>query len=134
MVELRDNPGYETRDAQISPLVKTGLFIFALMVISFVSMTILFRVFNYYQPMFDDPVPPLATARVINNSPRLQVDPPAEKLAYDRKTEEMLSSLLNDGGMTNDQAVSEITNKLGSMAGSHALEILQQWKEEDDGV
>ena len=92
MVELRDNPGYETRDAQISPLVKTGLFIFALMVISFVSMTILFRVFNYYQPMFDDPVPPLATARVINNSPRLQVDPPAEKLAYDRKTEEMLSS------------------------------------------
>ena len=46
--------------------------------------------------------------------------------------EEMLSSLLNDGGMTNDQAVSEITNKLGSMAGSHALEILQQWKEEDN--
>ena len=50
------------------------------------------------------------------------------------ETEEMLSSLLNDGGMTNDQAVSEITNKLGSMAGSYALEILQQWKEEDDGV
>ena len=48
------------------------------------------------------------------------------------ETEEMLSSLLNDGGMTNDQAVSEITNKLGSMAGSYALEILQQWKEEDN--
>ena len=50
------------------------------------------------------------------------------------ETEEMLSSLLNDGGMTNDQAVSEITNKLGSMAGDYALKILQQWKEEDDGV
>ena len=48
------------------------------------------------------------------------------------ETEEMLSSLLNDGGMTNDQAVSEITNKLGSMASDHALEILQQWKEEDN--
>ena len=48
------------------------------------------------------------------------------------ETEEMLSSLLNDGGMTNDQAVSEINNKLGSMASSHASDILQQWKEEDN--
>jgi hypothetical protein len=48
------------------------------------------------------------------------------------ETEEMLSSLLNDEGMTNDQAVSEITNKLGSMAGDYAIEILQQWKEEDN--
>jgi hypothetical protein len=48
------------------------------------------------------------------------------------ETEEMLSSLLNDEGMTNDQAVSKINNKLGSMAGSYALEILQQWKEEDN--
>ena len=48
------------------------------------------------------------------------------------ETEEMLSSLLNDEGMTNDQAVSEITNKLGSMAGSHAIAILKQWKEEDN--
>lgn len=50
------------------------------------------------------------------------------------ETEILLVFLLNEQGMTNDQAVSEITNKLGSMAGSHALEILQQWKEEDDGV
>ena len=50
------------------------------------------------------------------------------------ETEEMLSSLLNDEGMTNDQAIGRIETKLGSMAGSYALEILQQWKEEDDGV
>tara|TARA_B100000700_G_scaffold260012_1_gene295227 strand:- start:95 stop:475 length:381 start_codon:yes stop_codon:yes gene_type:complete len=92
MAELPNNPGYETTDAHISPLVKTGAFIFALMVASFVSMIVLFRVFNYYQPLFDDPVPPLAPARVINDSPRLQVDPPAQKIAHDRKTEEMLSS------------------------------------------
>ena len=48
------------------------------------------------------------------------------------ETEEMLVMLLNDIGMTNDQAVKEINNKLGSMAGSYALEILQQWKEEDN--
>jgi len=47
-------------------------------------------------------------------------------------TEEMLSSLLNDEGMTNDQAVSEITNKLGGFAGNHALDILKKWKEEDN--
>ena len=48
------------------------------------------------------------------------------------EAEILLVFLLNDIGMTNDQAVSEITNKLGSMAGSHALAILKQWKEEDD--
>jgi len=48
------------------------------------------------------------------------------------ETEEMLVMLLNDIGMTNEQAVKEINNKLGSMAGSYALEILQQWKEEDN--
>ena len=48
--------------------------------------------------------------------------------------EEMLVELLNDMGMTNDQAVKEIDNKLGSMAGSHALEVLKQWKEEDNGI
>ena len=46
--------------------------------------------------------------------------------------EEMLVELLNDMGMTNDQAVKEIDNKLGSMASNHALESLQQWKEEDN--
>ena len=50
------------------------------------------------------------------------------------EAEILLVFLLNEQGMTNDQAVSEITNKLGSMAGSHALEVLKQWKEEDNGI
>ena len=50
------------------------------------------------------------------------------------EAEILLVFLLNDIGMTNEQAIKEITNKLGSMAGSHALAILKQWKEEDDGV
>ena len=92
MADLSDNPGYETTDAHIAPLVKTGVFIFLLMVVSFVSMIVLFRVFNYYQPLFDDPVPPLASARIVDDSPRLQIDPPAQKIAHDRKTQETLSS------------------------------------------
>ena len=50
------------------------------------------------------------------------------------EAEEMLVVLLNDIGMTNDQAIKEINNKLGSMASSHASDILQQWKEEDEEV
>ncbi len=92
MVEHIDNPGYETTDAQIAPLVSTGVFIFALMVVSFVSMIVLFRVFDYYQPLFDDPVPALAKARVVADSPRLQVDPPAQKIALDRDIQQTLNS------------------------------------------
>tara|TARA_R100000988_G_scaffold56163_1_gene28027 strand:- start:167 stop:349 length:183 start_codon:yes stop_codon:yes gene_type:complete len=48
------------------------------------------------------------------------------------EAEILLVFLLNDIGMTNDQAIKEINNKLGSMASSHASDILQQWKEEDN--
>ena len=92
MADTSKNPGYETTDAHIAPLAKTGVFIFLLMVVSFVSMIVLFRVFDYYQPLFDDPVPPLASVRIVDDSPRLQVDPPAQKIAHDRETRDMLSS------------------------------------------
>ena len=62
------------------------------MVVSFVSMIVLFRVFDYYQPLFDDPVPALAKARVVADSPRLQVDPPAQKIALDRDIQQTLNS------------------------------------------
>jgi len=48
------------------------------------------------------------------------------------ETEEMLVMLLNDIGMTNEQAIKEINKKLGGFAGNHALDILKQWKEEDN--
>ncbi len=74
-----NNSGYETTDARITPLAQTGLFIVALVVASFVGMIVLFRVFAYYQPLFDDPVPPLVADRIASDAPRLQVDPPKQK-------------------------------------------------------
>ncbi len=75
----RDNSGYETTDARVTPLAQTGLFIAALVIASFVAMIVLFRVFAYYQPLFDDPVPPLVADRIASDAPRLQVDPPKQK-------------------------------------------------------
>jgi hypothetical protein len=86
------NPGYETTDARITPLAQIGFFIAALMIVSFVSMILLFKIFAYYQPLFDDPIPPLADARVVDKGPRLQIDPPAQKLALRQSEEEILGS------------------------------------------
>ena len=87
-----ENPGYETTDARITPLVQTGFFIGLLVVVAFVSMIVLFKVFAYYQPLFDDPVPPLAASRIVNDGPRLQIDPPAQKLILERNAQETLES------------------------------------------
>ncbi len=73
------NPGYETTDARVTPLAQIGLFITALVIAAFIGMIVLFRVFAYYQPIFDDPVPPLVENRVDSAAPRLQVDPPKQK-------------------------------------------------------
>ena len=75
----QSNSGYETTDARVTPLAQTGLFLTVLVIASFVSMIVLFRVFAYYQPLFDDPVPPLVDNRVASDAPRLQVDPPRQK-------------------------------------------------------
>ena len=50
------------------------------------------------------------------------------------EAEEMLISLLNDVGMTNDQALRTIESKLGSLGREHAEGLLKMWKEEDDGI
>ena len=86
------NPGYETTDAHITPLALTGLSMAVLVVGSFISMIVLFKVFAYYQPTFDDPVPALASARVTSDAPRLQIDPPAQKIALQRIHKDVLSS------------------------------------------
>jgi len=86
------NPGYETTDARITPLAQTGLFITALVVASFVGMIVLFRVFAYYQPLFDDPVPPLVDNRVATDAPRLQVDPPKQKFELAQSEAAILNS------------------------------------------
>lgn len=87
-----NNSGYETTDARITPLAQTGLFIAALVIVSFVSMIVLFKVLAYYQPLFDDPVPPLVENRVASTAPRLQVDPPKQKFKLAQSEDALLSS------------------------------------------
>ena len=86
------NSGYETTDARVTPLAQTGLFIAALVIVSFVSMIVLFRVFAYYQPLFDDPIPPLADNRIASDAPRLQVDPPKQKFELAQSEAAILGS------------------------------------------
>ena len=73
------NPGYETTDAEIRPLVYTGVVILVLMFGSFIGIIPLFKILNYYQSYFDDEIPALVDQRVSNNEPRLQIDPPRQK-------------------------------------------------------
>ena len=86
------NSGYETTDARVTPLAQTGLFIAALIIVSFVSMIVLFRVFAYYQERFDDPVPPLVDNRIASDAPRLQVDPPKQKFELAQNEAAILNS------------------------------------------
>ena len=88
----QNNSGYETTDARVTPLAQTGLFITALVIASFVGMIVLFKVFAYYQPLFDDPVPPLVENRVASDAPRLQVDPPKQKSELAQSDAALLSS------------------------------------------
>ncbi len=91
-VHHRDNSGYETTDARVTPLAQIGLFIAALVIASFVGMIVLFKVFAYYQPLFDDPVPPLIADRIASTAPRLQVDPPKQKFELTQSEAALLGS------------------------------------------
>jgi hypothetical protein len=48
--------------------------------------------------------------------------------------EDMLSDLLNEQGMTNDQALRTIEEKLGKLARGGAEALLEKWKDEDNGI
>ena len=86
------NPGYETSDAQVGPFVKAGILLSALIVLSIVGMVVLFKIFNFYQPMFDDPVPPLADLRQTVSVPSLQIDPPRQKQELRQQEDDLLNS------------------------------------------
>jgi hypothetical protein len=72
--------GYETSDADIKPLAYFAIYLGIFIFISIVGMVVLFKFFDYYQSLYDNPTPPLAeTRRMAENIPRLQVDPPQQK-------------------------------------------------------
>lgn len=90
--EQASHPGYETSDAQVGPFVKAGILLSALIVLSIVGMVVLFKVLNFYQPMFDDPVPPLADLRRTASGPSLQIDPPRQKQELRQQEEDLLNT------------------------------------------
>lgn len=87
------NPGFETTDAHIKPLVITGVVVLLLMVGSFIGIIPLFKILGYYQPLFDEPVAPMAQERVTTLSePRLEIDPPRQKYVMTRQYNEVLNN------------------------------------------
>lgn len=86
-------PAFEQTDAQVKPLFITGIVVLVLMVASFIGIIPLFKILDYYQPLLDDPVAPMAQERVGTLSePRLQVDPPRQKFELAASAEALLSS------------------------------------------
>lgn len=91
--ERQTDPGFETSDAQVRPLAQMGVALIVIIAISIVGTIVLFKVFKYYQPIFDDPVPPLASVRQAPDAvPRLQIDPPRQKLALHQSEELLLTT------------------------------------------
>lgn len=85
--------GYEKSDAQVKPLVVSGVVILLLMAASFIGIIPLFKILDYYQPLFDDPTPTMASERVFKLSePRLEIDPPRQNYFYKRQTNQQITS------------------------------------------
>lgn len=85
--------GYETSDAQVKPMIVSGVVILLLMAASFIGIIPLFKILDYYQPLFDEPTPPMASERVFQLSePRLEIDPPRQNYFYKRETNQQMSS------------------------------------------
>ncbi len=73
--------GYEQSDASAGPLAKAALFLAVSLVCIFVGIIVLFKVFNYVQPrLFDQEPHPMAQTRQTATGPRLQLDPPQQKI------------------------------------------------------
>jgi len=89
-----DKPNYETTDAQIRPLVYTGIVLLVLMFGSFIGIIPLFKILDYYQPLLDDKVAPLVDQRIgiDNNAPRLQIDPPRQKFELAAQEDKILNN------------------------------------------
>ena len=73
--------GYEQSDASAGPLAKAALSLAVSLVCIFVGIIVLFKVFNYVQPLLFDQEPhPMAQTRQTATGPRLQLDPPQQKI------------------------------------------------------
>ncbi|HCL30987.1 MAG TPA: hypothetical protein DIC52_21470 [Candidatus Latescibacteria bacterium] len=76
-----DARGYERSDASASMLAKVGIVLALSLVCIFVGILVLFRVFSYVEPLLFDQEPhALAQTRQPGEGPRLQLDPPQQKI------------------------------------------------------
>ena len=90
MAEL---PGYEQSDASAGVLAKVAIVLAVSLVTIFVVIVVLFKVFNYVQPrLFDQEPHPLAPARQLASEPRLQLDPPQQKIDMRATESEVLTT------------------------------------------
>ena len=92
IVKANNPDNYETTDAQIRPLIYTGVVVLILMFGSFIGIIPLFKILDYYQPLLDEDVAPLVDQRVGNNAPRLQIDPPRQKYELAYREDEILNN------------------------------------------
>ena len=104
-VDHTPSSGHEVTDVQASPLAQVAIAIAVLLLGSFFAMFILFRIFNYYQPLFDELPHPLATARQVTAGPKIQIDPPRQKFDLLETEEQILSTY---GWVNKDVGVARI--------------------------
>ena len=112
--------GHETEDVPARPLVGIAIAMAILVISSFVLMAILFKAFDYYQPLFDDVAHPLAQARANDSGPRLQIDPPVQKVELKEIERRVLTSydwVDKDNGIVRipvDRAISILAARSGA--------------------
>ena len=85
-------PGHETTDAPARPLANIGISIVVLVGGSFLIIALLFKVLEYYQPLFDEVPHPLADKRQMSSAPRIQIDPPVQKMELQKNEEHVLTT------------------------------------------
>ncbi|MFH1568049.1 MAG: hypothetical protein ABIL09_08630 [Gemmatimonadota bacterium] len=76
----RHTSGHERTDADAAPLARAAAVLSAILILTFFGVVVLYKVLSYYQPRLEEEPHPLAAARQVSAAPRLQIDPPRQKL------------------------------------------------------
>ena len=85
--------GHEVTDVPANPLATVGIIVAVFMASVFLGIVVLFKVLNYFDAEWtDEPTHPLASTRKVAESPRLQVDPPVQKVKLEASEQQRLSS------------------------------------------
>ncbi len=93
------NPGYEVRDAQIRPVILSGLALFGFVIFAIVIALAVFRFFEGRMQENAVPVSPLAAERPLPDGPRLQVNPDRDWREFKAREDSITS---NPGWISKD--------------------------------